>query len=661
MSGQQRPAASPPPPLSAPSGSRIEHVTQERPVNWLNPLQLLQSGLLAALAGVVGSFADSRALQAARGANGASAATDARETAARERLRNADSVWIDYIADTGDGWDATYTVAHTLARDAIEIDGRRLPRADLLLMGGDQVYPTPAGSAYRTRLVDPFGSALPGRPAGADPQLDPAAPLLLATPGNHDWYDGLRGFNNLFCSGQNLGGWQSFQRGSYFAVQLPHGWWLWGLDLQLESELDGPQRDYFTAQATKLDAGARVLLLVPEPSWIDEGSFRASTQNDSDKLRTIEVQRARTRGWKEIESMVATRGGRVAATLAGDLHHYARYAPAAGPTDAPAAAAPLAAPQRITCGGGGAFMLGTHHLPGELQMGRRGQPAVQRLAATYPAIGESRSLRNRAWQLPFTNPTFGLTLGFIYLLYAWLLQSASLQPGALAMGSSLFAQLAQTPWSFANGSGLTAIVGGLWLASPAALLWALLIVLGAAAFTGSSTGGKPALPGWIGGALHGLLHLKLAGCLIWALARLDLFGWAGASACSQGCGGAALPSLLLSLQVGLGGWLIGCLLFGLWLVACDAWAGWHEQEVFSAQSLGSHRCFLRMRVSRDGLEIHPIGIAAAARRWRPGRGVTVLQKIRDTLRLRVEAGAGSRFEPETPITPVAIEPCITVR
>lgn len=645
-------------PKSASPSSRIEHVTQEKPVNWLNPLQLLQSGLLAALAGVVGSFADSRALQAARGANGASAAADGRETAARNRLRNADSVWIDYLADTGDGWDATYTVAHTLARDQIEVGGRWLPRADLLLMGGDQVYPTPAGSAYRTRLVDPFGSALPGRPSGIDKQLDPDAPLLLATPGNHDWYDGLRGFNNLFCSGQNLGGWQSFQRGSYFAVQLPHGWWLWGLDLQLESELDGPQRDYFTDQAQRLDASARVLLLVPEPSWIDEGSFRAKTRNDTDKLRKIEVQRARTRGWKEIEALITHSGARVAATLAGDLHHYARYAPAAGVSDA---AAPMAAPQRITCGGGGAFMLGTHHLPASLPMGRRNQPAEQPLAATYPAVGESKSLRNQAWKLPFTNPTFGLTLGFIYFLYAWLLQSASLQSGTLASGGSLFAQLAQTPWSWAHGRDIAAIIGGLWLASPAALAWALLIVLGAAAFTGSSTGGKPALWGWAGGALHGLLHLKLAGCLIWALARLDLSGWAGASACSQGCGGAALPSLLMSLQVGLGGWLIGCLLFGLWLVACDAWAGWHAQEVFSAQSLGSHRCFLRMRVSRDGLEIHPIGIATANRRWQPGRGVTVLEKVRATLRLRVEAGAGSRFEPQAPITPVAIEPCITVR
>ena len=654
MSSEQPQPASP--------TSRIELVTQEKPVNWLNPLQLLQSGLLAALAGVVGSFADSRALQAARNGSGTPSATDERARAARERLSQADSLWIDYIADTGDGWDATYAVAHTVARKEIEVDGQRLPRADLLLMGGDQVYPTPAGSAYRTRLVDPFSSALPGHRRGPDETLDPDAPLLLATPGNHDWYDGLRGFNNLYCSGQNLGGWQSFQRGSYFAVQLPHGWWLWGVDLQLESELDGPQRDYFKAQARdKLGPGARVLLLVPEPSWIDEGSFRASTQNDSDKLRTIEVQRARTRGWKEIEALISASGARVAATLAGDLHHYARYAPAAGVAGEAETATPLAAPQRITCGGGGAFLLGTHHLPDSLQMGRRNQPAVQRLAATYPDVATSRSLRNQAWKLPFTNVTFGLTLGFIYLLYAWLLHSASLQPGALAAGGSLFAQLAQTPWSWAGGWSLVGQSAGLWLASPAALLWALLIVLGAAAFTGSSTGGKPAWPGWIGGALHGLLHLKLASCLIWALARLDLFGWAGASACSQGCGGAALPSLLLSLQVGLGGWLIGCLLFGLWLVACDAWAGWHEQEVFSAQSIGSHRCFLRMRVSRDALEIHPIGIPTAHRRWRPGSGVTVLQQIRDTLRLRVEAGAGSRFEPETPITPVAIEPCITVR
>src|SRR4029079_14353261 len=34
-----------------------------------------------------------------------------------------DELWLDYVADTGDGWNPTYAVAHALAQPALDVDG----------------------------------------------------------------------------------------------------------------------------------------------------------------------------------------------------------------------------------------------------------------------------------------------------------------------------------------------------------------------------------------------------------------------------------------------------------------------------------------------------------------------------------------------------------
>ena len=78
---------------------------------------------------------------------------------------------------------------------AAEPDRRRggtLPRGKVLLLGGDEVYPTATTEAYEDRFKGPFAAALPRSEAGAEPDM-------FATPGNHDWYDGLVSFLRLFC------------------------------------------------------------------------------------------------------------------------------------------------------------------------------------------------------------------------------------------------------------------------------------------------------------------------------------------------------------------------------------------------------------------------------------------------------------------------------
>ena len=97
--------------------------------------------------------------------------------------------------------------------------------------------------------------------------------------------------------------------------------------------------------------------------------------------------------------------------LTGDQHHYARYTctdPTPPPDDAAATAEPFA-PELVTCGGGGAFLASTHHLPERLSIALRPWPSGSgaivgyRRATAYPdvatslAIGRSRFL-SAAWR-----------------------------------------------------------------------------------------------------------------------------------------------------------------------------------------------------------------------------------------------------------------------
>lgn len=46
-------------------------------------------------------------------------------------------LWFDFMADTGDGGNSTYTVARLLAQPRIKTSSGILKRGDLLLIGGD--------------------------------------------------------------------------------------------------------------------------------------------------------------------------------------------------------------------------------------------------------------------------------------------------------------------------------------------------------------------------------------------------------------------------------------------------------------------------------------------------------------------------------------------
>lgn len=61
-----------------------------------------------------------------------------------------------------------------------------------------------------------------------------------------DWLDGLETFVRYICHKSWLGGWLLPQKKSYFALQLPHGWWIFGLDQALYGDIDILQFRYFS-------------------------------------------------------------------------------------------------------------------------------------------------------------------------------------------------------------------------------------------------------------------------------------------------------------------------------------------------------------------------------------------------------------------------------
>ena len=375
-----------------------------RMTRWFNPLLLARLLLKVVVSDMFGQYADRRLMVAALDA------VPEEELFERTRLdlpRDAEgNLWVDYVADLGDGFDATYAIATLLARETLPTGGEETRRGSLLVMGGDEVYPLASRENYRRRLRDPYDWAFPDPAPDSD-----EGPLVYAIPGNHDWYDGLVQFLALFSRKErlHLGAWRSRQRRSYFALQLTEKWWIWCSDTQLGDEIDQPQKEYFMAMAARMPEGSNVILCGPEPGWL-------YLQERDDARAALDYL-----GWL---ARNADRGHRIAVVLSGDTHHYSRYSGDDGT-------------QFITSGGGGAFLHPTHQLKDEIEMEWIGRKAKLSLKtdpgaghaprdaeACYPSRKQSRKLLSGNLLFPVTNWDFALLIGGVYFLLSFALANA---------------------------------------------------------------------------------------------------------------------------------------------------------------------------------------------------------------------------------------------
>lgn len=627
-------------------------ITRESAVSWFDMRQLLATGSKTLAATIVGSMSGRREIMAALDPDCASLPSYA----------DRDELWIDYVADTGDGWNATMSIAWLIGRDALELDSAgaprpqpipkncrneaeaakdealRLPYGQILVVGGDQVYPTASPETYQKRFAHPLRCArytqTPNR-------------AIYALPGNHDWYDGLTSFIRLFCQVGDArrwyGAWRAEQRRSYFALELPHRWWLWGVDMALEDDLDPPQYDYFRAEAQKLKPGDKVILCVPAPSWIKSAGYDSELNKTqlrmADKLDII-MNLARRK-----DHSVA-----VPVVLTGDLHYYARHRAVIDDTTR----------DYVVCGGGGAFGLGTLQTPPSLDVpnGKKDR-ARATLQASFPDAEQSIKLRRGVLRFPIKNPLFTLAVACAQLILLWLLSASPphARPEIPCEEERQWIAHAMClpPDPSGLGDFLADTVRG--LASLGPLLWALAILLG---FIGFACSGKPrgvsngAAVG--AGLVHGMIQIAGSMSIIWLAARL-IAGLGGGNSAGDQWIAVLVAIIPLFLFCGF--------LFGAYLLLCHKFIGLHDQEVFSAQGIEGFKCFLRMRVSREGVTIYPIGLRQQARDWRAAGGVKLgeptttrsMGKIQD---VDVPEGCLRVLDPDQPLEPHLIEPAFTV-
>ena len=502
-----------------------------RMTGWFDPGVMSQSAAMLLTANIFGRHSDTRLIEA----------LGSQPQGVFDYTGAAGDFWIDYVADLGDGWNPTYAVANAMAGDVQDTKPGRI-----LVMGGDQVYPYPSRNAYARRTESPYAEAF--APSTSKPDV-------FAIPGNHDWFDSLIAFSRMFCRPERgFAGCTTRQTRSYFALRLPHDWWLLGIDLQLGADFDEPQVQYFQGVAEQMTARSNVILCVPEPQWIYECIYPGY---EAYNLRTLEYF------CKEVIKRP------VAVTVTGDLHFYRRHSNDTGE-------------HKIIAGGGGAFLHPTHRPDvAQLQDGFREQ-------ACYPTRETSAGLAWRNLLFPFLNPKACWLPALIYALSAWFASSrlnlADLDTFPHAVSSALHVAIRD----------------------PFCGLWLMLVIAALVFFTDTHS----TLYRVVGGGLHAMAHLFAALALAWLAMHftISVLGMQYAS---------ALQLLLAGALTFIGGAFVGGLLIGVYLLISISLFGRHSNEAFSSLRVQDYKQWLRLRIDQAGvLTVWSLALDRVPRRWR---------------------------------------------
>jgi len=543
--------------------------------NWFQPSMLLNVALKSVISGTFGNYADRRELQAALGSKD----EEGDPGRLRERLATGKKeIWIDFICDTGDGFNSTFSVAKKAAQQELVLqqpDGTGVVytnRGDLLVLGGDEVYPFPTLDTYNTKFRLPFDAA------GDRTEIfsNQNRPLLFAIPGNHDWYDGLGNFMKLFCQQRKIGIWQTVQKRSYFAIPLPNNYWIWATDIQLNSNIDQPQLDYFTRIAKEeMQEGDKIILVTAEPAWV----YNEVRKNDQsfDRLKFFISRHIRD------DYDLIGKKFKLAVNITGDLHHYSRYAGSEN------------GHQYITSGGGGAFLHLTHNLPAGVAAleGNDPEGKISR-KKVFPEVHESRQLLLGNLLFPIKNPAFTSLAGIVYIYLFWLFQShhAAIEGGFFLSGftgistSQFFITMADY---FVGGPSLALSIGALF-----AGFW--LFFDRVSHKKGSN----------IIGFAHAMGQtVMLFGTMYW-IAQTSLMNYWG------NWWGDGMIVLIFSAAGGT----LSAFLMGVYLYLSNLLLSMHEDEASSSLANPDFKNFTRMRIHDKGIDIFPVGIRKVQQNWK---------------------------------------------
>ncbi|HEV2826807.1 MAG TPA: metallophosphoesterase [Pyrinomonadaceae bacterium] len=611
---------------------------QKKMVGWYAPAQLAKTGVEVAVSTLFGRHSDHRLVEAMAAGDDVPG-DNAPETGSgdakpfydythyhlddgtnlkRDLSRKRNSIWIDYVGDVGDGWNSTYAVAYYLGEPGgrafkytVSETGEKkeapTQRGEVLIFGGDEVYPTASRQEYNDRLVAPYETALRNSPPGSSPHV-------FALPGNHDWYDSLVAFTRLFTARPWFAGWRTRQSRSYFALKLPHNWWLLGTDLQLGSDIDKPQMEYFESLADEMDEEtkksgerARVIVCHAEPHWIRAAQYGGDDPNYSESNLKLLEKRL---------------GCNVAVFIAGDLHHYRRHESQDKST------------QKITAGGGGAFLHPTHvgklgtNLDKIVEVGlKENEKREFKLEGCFPSTKDSSRLCWRNLIFPYLkgndSRTFGLVTAALYLMLTLPVIFSVDELGKVSSFGPITYTLMQ---SLIHSQLSVALI--------------LATIVGFIFFT--DTHSTPYRV--IMGGLHGVAHVAAA-CTIAVLSVFEIaqstdakawtlkIPWPGTDSFIP----FDLRQLLAAVIIFVLGFIVGSFIMGFYLLVSLNFFGRHGNEAFSSLGIEDFKNFIRLHINDNGdLTIYPVGLRRVPRKWKPRTNDT---RTNDT---------GPEMEPDDP-------------
>jgi hypothetical protein len=272
--------------------------------------------------------------------------------------RGESCCYIDFLADTGDSQRLVYQLARLLMQEQLPVKSWQgetevtelLPRGSTLVIGGDTAYPVATHRRLLDRIRAPFKWAHDELPPLQRDAIDTQPVSLLAVPGNHDYYDGLRGFEALTHNppvqtsppptstqaspseqALRLPGYKLEQHASYFALALPFGWRLWGLDVELH-EIDERQAAFFEyarnwtpgagpQQASKpsppLEPPDRLILVTSRPAFVYQG--------EGEQAKVIKASLEHLGLTPAFAAHGNLEPKQIRLDLSGDVHLYERY------------------------------------------------------------------------------------------------------------------------------------------------------------------------------------------------------------------------------------------------------------------------------------------------------------------------------------------------
>ncbi|GAA2416142.1 metallophosphoesterase [Actinomadura vinacea] len=252
------------------------------------------------------------------------------------------------LGDTGEGDRSQYAVVPP----ALQVGAD----TDFMVIASDVIYPSGEAADYPEKFFRPYKD-YPGP--------------IYAVPGNHDWYDGLRGFLRVFCDldmecepdpwrgplgavarllwrrpgpvdekalaaarerYRGAPGQRAVQPGPYWMIDTP-ALRIVGIDTGITGGLDRDQG----AWLREVSAGPKPKLLITgKPLYVD------------DSLRPGRIE-----GGGTVDAIVKDPAHNYVAAIGGDIHNYQRYPVRVGDRTV----------QYLVSGGGGAFMHATHTIP----------------------------------------------------------------------------------------------------------------------------------------------------------------------------------------------------------------------------------------------------------------------------------------------------------